>query len=217
MNTSGSLKSIILKNHPNTKADRCCCPHCHSNKVVKNGNVRGVQRFICKDCKKTFSYSTNTILYKSNKPIETWKKFCECMINKFSLRKSAEICEINLHTAFNWRHKILDALQNMQDDIKLKGVVETDEAFFRLSFKGTKKENFELPRESRHRGHSNSVRGLSNEQVCVPCIVNHEGMSIGKISNLGKPKVSDLEKVTNSRVEQGSIFSKWSEINSGKH
>lgn len=51
------------------------------------------------------------------------------MINKFSLRKSAEICEINLHTAFNWRHKILDALQNMQDNITLKGVVETNEAF----------------------------------------------------------------------------------------
>lgn len=27
VNASGSLKSIILKNHPNTKADRCCCPH----------------------------------------------------------------------------------------------------------------------------------------------------------------------------------------------
>ena len=42
--------------------------------------------------------------------------------------------------------------------------------------------------------------------VCVSCSVNHEGMSIGRISNLGKPKVHDLEKVINNRIEQGSSF-----------
>ena len=51
-----------------------------------------------------------------------------------------------------------------------------------------------------------STRGLSKEMVCVSCSVNHEGMSIGRISNLGKPKVHDLEKVINNRIEQGSIF-----------
>ena len=39
------------------------------------------------------------------------------MIEKYPLRrcarKCAKICEINLATAFAWRHKILDALQNM--------------------------------------------------------------------------------------------------------
>lgn len=59
---------------------------------------------------------------------------------------------------------------------------------------------------SRHRGHSISVRGLSCEQVCVPCLVNHEGLSVGHISNLGKPKVIDLLKVINNRIEQGSVF-----------
>ena len=201
-----TLKNSILKNNPNPLSDRYNCPHCSSERIVKNGNVRGIQRFKCKDCGRTFSYTTNTILYKSNKPIETWQKFCECMIHKFPLRKCAEICDINLHTAFNWRHKILDALQNMQSEVHLKGVVESDETFFALSFKGTKKENFSIPRETHNRGHSVSTRGLSKEMVCVSCSVNHEGMSIGRISNLGKPKVHDLEKVINNRIEQGSIF-----------
>lgn len=197
-----SLRQSILRRNPNPLKDRCSCPHCKGINVVKNGTVRGIQRFKCKDCSKTFSYTTNTILYKSNKPLETWEKFCECLINKFSLRKSSEMCGINLHTAFSWRHKILDALQNMQSNITLKGVIETDETFFPLSFKGTNN----LPRESRKRGHSVSTRGLSKEMVCVPCMVNHEGLSVGRISNLGKPKIEDLEKVINNRIEKGSVF-----------
>lgn len=118
------LKKAILKNNPNPLSDRCNCPHCQSVNVVKNGNVRGIQRFKCKDCEKTFSYTTNTILYKSNKSIETWEKYCECFLHKFPLRKCAEICGISLDTAFNWRHKILDALQNMQTEVTIKGIVD---------------------------------------------------------------------------------------------
>lgn len=127
-------------------------------------------------------------------------------MHKFSLRKSAEICGISLDTAFSWRHKILDALQNMQADITLKGVVESDKTFFRVSFKGQKNENFKVARESRYRGHSNSARGLSKGQACVLCAVNHAGMSIGKIANLAKPCVRDLENVLNGIIEQGSIL-----------
>ena len=113
-----NLRKAILMNNPNPLSDRCGCPHCRGVNVVKNGNVRGVQRFICKDCKKTFSYTTNTVLYKSSKSIDVWEKYCECFLHKFPLRKCAEICGINLHTAFDWRHKIIDALQNMQSEIK---------------------------------------------------------------------------------------------------
>ena len=201
-----SLKKAIIKNNPSPLPDRYNCPHCQSINIVKNGNVRCIQRFKCKDCGKTFSYTTNTILYKSNKSIETWEKYCECFLHKFPLRKCAEVCGISLDTAFNWRHKILDALQNMQSDTTLKGIVETDETFFPISFKGTKEENFSIPREAHNRGHSVSTRGLSQEMVCVPSMVSHEGMSVGKISNLGKPKVQDLSKVINGRIEQCSVF-----------
>ena len=204
--SSDNQNDIVLKHSKNPLPDRSDCPHCQSHNVVKYGRNSNVQKFKCKDCGKIFSISTNTILFSTKKDLETWKLFCECMINKFSLRKCAQICNINLHTAFNWRHKILDALQNMQSEVTLKGIVESDETFYPISFKGSKKSNFEIPRESRHRGHSNSVRGLSCEQVCVPSMVNHDGMSIGKISNLGKPKVQDLEKVIDGRIEQGSVF-----------
>lgn len=201
-----SFKQSVIKHSNHPLQDRCCCPHCQGINVVKNGHKGNIQRFKCKDCGKTFTFSNNTILFSTKKDLETWKKYCECFLDKKSLRRCAEICDISLETAFRWRHKILDALQNMQSNITLKGVIESDETFFALSFKGTKKENFSIPRETHNRGHSVSTRGLSKEMVCVPCIVNHEGMSEGRISNLGKPKVQDLEKVINNRIEQGSIF-----------
>ena len=40
------------------------------------------------------------------------------------------------NTAFLWRHKILDALQNMADDVTLDGIIEADETFFAISYKG---------------------------------------------------------------------------------
>ena len=198
----GELKDIILKHKSASLPDRPICPHCGSESIVKNGHKGGVQRFKCKECGKTFTYSNNTILFSSKKDLDTWKRYCECFLNKFSLRKCAEITGISLETSFRWRHKILDALQNMQADITLKGVVEADETFFPLSFKGS----HTVPRCARKRGHSVKTRGLSHEQVCVPTIVNHEGLSIGKISNLGKPCISDLKKVISNRIERNSIF-----------
>ena len=42
--------------------------------------------------------------------------------------------------------------------------------------------------------------------VCVPCMVNHSGFSLAKISSLGKPSLNDLGKVIDNRIEKGSVF-----------
>ena len=110
----GDYKQLIL-NHNHANADRPCSPHCKSVHVVKNGHKDGAQRFLCRDCKKTFAITNNMILFSTKKQISTWEKYLECMMNKFSLRKCAEVCEIGLSTAFIWRHKILDTLQNMHN------------------------------------------------------------------------------------------------------
>ena len=65
------------------KSNYCACPHCNSKNIVKNGSrIRkikyipiqnysvelelSVQRHICKDCRKTFSPSTNIVSDNSN-------------------------------------------------------------------------------------------------------------------------------------------------------
>ena len=178
------------------------CPFCGSEHIVKNGTAKGTQRLLCRDCHKTFSHVKNTVFARSKYSLSTWKLYVECMLNKFSIRKCAKECNISVPTAFYWRHKILDALREDMGATSLNGVVEADETFTLLSFKGSR----HLPRKAHHRGTPATKRGLSKEQVCIPCGVNLEGQSVGKISNLGKPSLKDLQKVLTNRVTKGSVF-----------
>ena len=179
------------------------CPVCGSTHVVKNGSKNGTQRYLCRDCGKCFGDTENTILKSTKKNIDVWRLYIKCMIEKKSIRKCAEICGITIHTSFLWRHKILDALQNMMSEVRLNGVVEADETFTAVSYKGQKNK---IPRESHKRGTKAEKRGLSEEKVCIPCGINMNGLSIAKISNLGKPTWKDLQSVLGGKVDKGSIL-----------
>ena len=89
------------------------------------------------------------------------------MLEKQPLRKSAKECKLNLATAFYWRHKILDTLQNVMNDLELDGIVEADENFTKISYKGNHK-NFRFSLNAHKRGIKAPKRGFSKEQVCIP-------------------------------------------------
>ena len=185
-------------------ADGVKCPYCNGKHIQRNGKARGYQQYICVDCKKYFSATTNTIISCTKLPLEKWNKYIECMMANLSIRKCAEICGINKNTAFLWRHKILDALQSMAESVVLNGIVEGDETFFPLSYKGS----HALPegRKARHHGQKNHKRGVSKEQVCVPCAVNRKGLSIAKVTNLGHVSTENLKTAFLGRIEEGSTF-----------
>lgn len=181
------------------------CPHCQSEHFVRNGKTSGNQRYLCKCCGKTFVENTGTILFGMKKDIAVLEKYVHCMIEKYPLRKCAKICGINIATAFAWRHKILDALQKMMENVELDGIVQADETFTKISYKGHHK-NFKLPRPSYKRGTAAKKRGISKEQVCIPVAVNLNGLSIAKVTNLGRPKITDFRKVFTGKIAQDSIF-----------
>ncbi len=100
------------------------CPHCASGHVVRFGKYNGRQRYRCKCCSKTFTDTTNTVLYRTRKGDE-WITFVECMFKGYSLRKSAEFVGVTWVTLFYWRHKLLNALKQM-DFEHFEGIVEID-------------------------------------------------------------------------------------------
>lgn len=93
----------------------------------------------------------------------------------------------------------------MMNNVELDGIVQADETFTTISYKGHHK-NFKLPRPAHKRGTKATKRGLSKEQVCIPCGVNLNGLSIAKISNLGKPSLKSLEKVLSGNIVSGSVL-----------
>lgn len=185
------------------------CPLCGCTHIVRNGHRKdGTQKYMCRDCGKSFVITTNSIVSGTHKDLYTWQKYIDCMMNGFSVRKTASICGIHKDTAFIWRHKVLDALQNMAESVNLDGIIEADETFFAISYKGnhTRSTTFTMPRASYKRGHSSHLRGLSHEKVCVPCAVNRNGQSIAKITNTGRVSTKDLHKLYDGRIKENSVL-----------
>ena len=151
-------------------ADGNTCIYCEGSHVVKNGKRKdGIQRFLCRDCKKSFIPSSCSVTSGTRKDLSVWAKYLKCMSDKKTLKETAEECSISVTTAFYWRHKILDALKEVTDRVCLDGTVEADETFFNVSYKGNHKNSrqFIMPRKAHKRGNNIHRKGLSSEKVCV--------------------------------------------------
>ncbi|MCR5814162.1 MAG: hypothetical protein K6G15_06695, partial [Desulfovibrio sp.] len=61
------FKSIVIRHKPAFLPGRPACAHCGSVHVIKNGHKDGFQRYLCKDCGKTFAITNNTLMYYSKK------------------------------------------------------------------------------------------------------------------------------------------------------
>lgn len=148
------------------------CPHCQSSHVIKWGKQCGLQRYKCHDCKKTYNAITNTPMARV-RDRTMWLAYCQSMSETDeSLRKVAARLGISLDKSFRWRHKLLkQASDNKPQDIK--GIVESDETYFPLSYKGQKN----IPRQAHKRGKSINQRGLSKEQVAVLIVRNRSGLT----------------------------------------
>ena len=189
------------------------CIYCEGTHVVKNGKRRdGVQRYLCRDCHRTFIPSSDSITSRTRKSISVWAAYLKCMVDQKTLKQTSEECHISMSTAFTLRHKILDTLSELTEKTYLTGVVEADETFFNVSFKGNHKRSrdFSMPRKAHKRGNDVHAKGLSSEKVCVPCAVSDAGIGYAKPGKLGKissdcvKNIFDKNGIMNPDVKLGS-------------
>ena len=127
----------------NEHSDVTNCPHCNSKNIKKNGVRNDTQRFLCKECHKTFDFKTNTVLKGLHK-INKWNYFLEDFLSlKIStLKELTENIHICRQTAIDWRHKLLAVMSNRENKFK-NDVVEFDESYFLISRKGRQDMNIE--------------------------------------------------------------------------
>ena len=160
------------------------CPHCGTPGAVANGKARGMQRYLCRSCKRTFGAVTGTPLSGLHHK-DVWLTFGECLANGDTVAASAKRCGIAVSTAFRWRHRFLAAIET--DTEKLRGIVEADETFVLESRKGDRswsrakegKPSAEPPaRKARKRGGKATKRGLSDEQVPVLVATDRSGATV---------------------------------------
>lgn len=92
----------------------------------------------------TFTDLTNTALYRTRR-LNQWMKSIDCLIEGYSLRKSAELVGNVIHvTLFYWRDKLLSSLMQMEIS-NFEAIVEMDETCFLYSERDKERLKIESP------------------------------------------------------------------------
>ncbi len=112
------------------------CPRCGSTDIVRFGKRRGVQRYRCKACGRTFTDFTGTVLHGLRRRA-LWLDFCRCLMEGLSARETAAELGISKNTSFAWRHRAISALAHADSTVVCKGIVELGQLPVLRSFKGS--------------------------------------------------------------------------------
>ena len=175
------------------------CPHCHSSIINRFGKKGDMQRYRCKNCMKTFTATTNTPLARLRFK-EKWVNYIEGMLESKVLRQSARENDINLKTAFRWRHRFLQLPAELKAKL-LEGIVETDETFFAYSEKGNK----HLNRRARKRGKQTGKQGRSKEDW-VPVLTARDRGRHTFEAILDSTSIKGISEQLGGKIEKDSIL-----------
>jgi transposase-like protein len=198
-----SNHKIIQREH--SKDSMHSCPLCGSISIVKNGHTKANrQKYCCKDCKKSFSDTTNTIAYRSRKSYKDWIEVISDTLGCKPLRQTAEVTKISKTTVFAMRHKILETLSSYKKDNtnNLSTTIEADSMYFPINLKGIKTDK--MPRMSKKRT-SSAKRGISNHKVCVFTAIDDQDHTLIEIAGLG-PESIDMLKQFKERFDENSLL-----------
>lgn len=129
------------------------CPHCKSQRLVRNGMPTG--------CSRTFNALTGTPLSRL-RPKDKWLEQTQALADRLTVHRATEFLGVAPSTAFRWRHRFLRMPRGVKP-ASPTGVAEMDETYFLQSYKGRQI----VGRAPRKRGGRAAKRGLSREQIPV--------------------------------------------------
>jgi len=180
------------------------CIHCGSLRVKRNGTYCERQRYLCKDCRKSFNDISGTSLSRTHSP-EKWMKYFLLMVENKGKSLPKIAVELNIHvaTAFYWRHKILNALRSV-GHATLFGIVESDETYVLESEKG--KKGGVAHRKPRKRGGKAKKRGISDEQVSIVVALDRNGAIFSQIAGHGRVTASQINDVMGDLLHEEAVL-----------
>lgn len=190
------LEEILKKQESDIQPS---CPKCKSTNIWSRGTYKGVKRLKCNDCNKYFSSTSGTALYHIHKT-EKWQAYLQCMKEGLTLRESALKVGISLQTSFNWRHKILSSLSEMESD-HFTGIVEADEIYLHFSEKGKK----HLKRKPRKRGNDGSK--LEKEhKLGVLITADRNGHKLARVVGRSIMRKEALAEALGGKIDKSAVL-----------
>lgn len=177
---------------------RPICTKCQGSSIYRWGHSAELQRYRCKVCGHTFSALSGTPLARLRHK-EQWLTYSQALIDGLTVRKAAAYCNVHKNTSFRWRHRFLKQIEQFKP-AQLQGIVEADETFFPLSYKGQR----ELPRQAHRRGHECHKQGISEEQVPVLILRDRQGVTID--FKLKKANTAEIEPILDRVIAKDALL-----------
>lgn len=187
-------------------ADIPDCPYCSDIRAIRYGHKCGKQRFLCKQCGRTFVTTTNTVMSHSHFDKAVWQEVISDTVQGNAIGYTANRLAINHRTVFDMRHKLLLALQELPEaeQVLLEGVSELDETFVLECCKG-KPLPETVERKARKHGAKAQKRGISNEYVCICTGIQRKGDAYAATVNRAKPDAEELAGIYTGHIAQDAL------------
>jgi transposase-like protein len=119
--------------------DGVTCPRCRSDRTVRNGSYREFQRYLCKNCDRTFNDKTGTIFAHSKIALRRWLfsiyAFLRFNTSLRQLQCEIEVTHKTIHRRIERFARALDA-----PSLDLVGPVEIDEVYVSAGKKGRERD-----------------------------------------------------------------------------
>ena len=129
------------------------CPRCRAESRIRHGSYRLYQRYLCKDCGRTFNDKTGTVFEYSTIPLRKWylAVYTYIRLNTSIRQLDAELA-VTYKTVYRRVQRFLRSLDAPRP--QLEGSVEIDELYVSAGEKGRERDQ-----EPRSRGLSTRGRG----------------------------------------------------------
>ncbi len=133
--------------------DGLYCPRCRSESVIKHGSYQEYQRYLCKDCDRTFNDKTGTIFAHAKIGLD---KLLFAFYSFLRFNTSIHQLEAELTVSYRSLRRRVEQFARTLDApaIDLVGPVEIDEVYVTAGLKGRERDQ-----ESHSRGLSTRGRG----------------------------------------------------------
>jgi transposase-like protein len=115
------------------------CPHCQSEQVVKNGHDTHEverQRYLCRECGRSFDDLTNTVFAGHHQPLKIWMLCSYFMGLNLSNQQIAAELGLSKFQAHDMTKKLRQGVVDRQEPVVLEGEVECDEVYVVAGHKG---------------------------------------------------------------------------------
>lgn len=178
-------------------------PRCQCGETKRISRAKE-NTYLCNACKTKFVINPNSIVSGSRCPSITWMQVLHCMLECYSIQRACEYCNITPLTFYYIRNRLVYAMEILLEDMKLYGVIQCDNTYFHISYKGyclseeycSDDDMFDeirfIPRSARARGGAYSKKEQNKNSICVFAAIDEFGHVIVRRVGIGNPNTKSL-------------------------